>query len=82
MVVNSRVVPVFMLHMASISYVCRLYKVVQCGYWSIAVPPPPPINFCSPILARQIRYTHRIGIFFFRYYDMLLCTDHKYAKIK
>ena len=32
-----------------------------------------------PILARQI---NRIRILFFRYYDMLLCTDHKYAKIK
>ena len=33
----------------------------------------------APILARQI---NRIGIFFFRYYDMFLCTDHKYAKNK
>ena len=23
-----------------------------------------------------------LGIFFFRYYDVHLCADHKYAKIK
>ena len=22
-----------------------------------------------------------LGIFFFRYYDVLLCVDHKYAKL-
>ena len=53
---------------------------------------PPPMNFCPPykflpppILARQIRYIKiemELGIFFFRYYNILLCGDHNYAKIK
>ena len=41
------------------------------GYWSISV---------LPILAREIRPRERI--FFFPYYDMLFCTDHRGAKIK
>ena len=43
------------------------------GNWSIGLPPYPNWSRIE---------INRIGIFFFRYYDMLLCTDHKYAKIK
>ena len=30
----------------------------------------------------MVKIETELGIFFFRYYDALLCVDHKYARIK
>ena len=30
----------------------------------------------------MVKIEIELGIFFFRYYDVPLCADHKYAKIK
>ena len=30
----------------------------------------------------MVKIETELGIFFFRYYDALLCIDHKYARIK
>ena len=34
------------------------------------------------LISNFVKIEIELGIFFFRYYDALLCIDHKYARIK
>ena len=34
------------------------------------------------LISKFVKIEIELGIFFFRYYDVALCANHKYAKIK